>query len=118
MTSDARKSQIPSWPFASPVSGRSSTVYGIFISGALRLELRGEVLRGARDAVLVRRAIHDRFSEEVAVRRRRGRGPFERCRLPRVRVGRLAPLDAHEEVDDEEQLEQPDRKSTRLNSSH
>src|SRR5207248_6777303 len=30
MTSDARNSQMPSLPLASPVSGRSSTVYGIF----------------------------------------------------------------------------------------
>src|SRR5215471_17387711 len=33
MTSDARNNQIPSLPFASPVSGRSSTVYGMFIDG-------------------------------------------------------------------------------------
>src|SRR5215471_18786710 len=31
MTSDARNSQIPSLPLASPVSGRSSTTYGISI---------------------------------------------------------------------------------------
>src|SRR6476660_5076756 len=31
MTSDARNSQIPSLPFGNPVSGRSSTVYGIFM---------------------------------------------------------------------------------------
>src|ERR1700730_15230981 len=35
MTSDARNSQIPSLPLVSPVSGRSSTVYGIFIDYAL-----------------------------------------------------------------------------------
>src|SRR6266481_4806703 len=31
ITSEARNSQMPSLPFASPVSGRSSTVYGIFM---------------------------------------------------------------------------------------
>src|SRR5882762_3637036 len=34
MTSDARNNQIPSLPFARPVSGRSSTVYGIFMGYA------------------------------------------------------------------------------------
>ena len=29
MTSDARKSQTPNFPFDNPVSGRTSTVYGI-----------------------------------------------------------------------------------------
>ncbi len=31
ITSDARKSQTPSLPFDNPVSGRTSTVYGISI---------------------------------------------------------------------------------------
>ena len=37
---------MPSLPFASPVSGRASTVYGMFMTLAalLRLELRREVL--------------------------------------------------------------------------
>ena len=34
MTSDARNSQIPSLPLVKPVSGRSSTVYGIFMDYA------------------------------------------------------------------------------------
>src|SRR6266571_4347456 len=34
MTSEARNSQMPSLPFASPVSGRSSTVYGMSIDYA------------------------------------------------------------------------------------
>src|SRR5437764_11224003 len=97
---------MPSLPLASPESGRASTVYGIFISGALRLELRGEVLGRSRHAVLVRAAIHDRLGEEVAVTGRRRRRPFERRGLPRVLVDHGAPFDAHEEVDDEEQLEQ------------
>src|SRR5262245_48741385 len=34
MTSDARNSQIPSLPLGNPVSGRASTVYGLFIGYA------------------------------------------------------------------------------------
>src|SRR5436190_17026466 len=45
MTSEARNSQIPSFPLASPVSGRSSTVYGIFIE---RYVLCGLCLLGGR----------------------------------------------------------------------
>src|SRR5947208_2239717 len=33
MTSDARNNQTPNLPLCRPVSGRASTVYGIFISG-------------------------------------------------------------------------------------
>src|SRR5436309_14356472 len=113
MTSDARNSQIPSFPFASPVSGRSSTVYGMFTNNLprscfFRFELRTEILRGARHAVLVRAEIHDRLGQEVAVARRRRRRPLERRRLPRIAVDGLAPLDAHEKVDDEKELKQPE----------
>src|SRR5947209_13627639 len=97
---------MPSFPLASPESGRASTVYGMFISGALRLELRGEVLRGSRHAVLVRTAIHDRLGQEIAVAGRRRRRPLERGGLPRILVDRGAPLVAHEEVANEDQLEQ------------
>src|SRR5580704_2546681 len=99
MTSDARNSQMPSLPFASPVSGRSSTVYGIFINYALPVYALsgsncGEILRGAGNAVFVRPAIHNRLGKEVAVTRRRRRRPLERRRLPRILVHHLAPLDA------------------------
>src|SRR3989442_15632834 len=67
---------------------------------------RSEILRGPRDAVFVRRAIHDRLGQEIAVSRRRRRQPLERGRFPRILVDRLAPLEAHEEVDDEKDLEQ------------
>src|SRR5262249_42224924 len=121
MTSDARNSQIPSLPFASPVSGRSSTVYGIFIAALcplspfvslsrfLGFELRTEVLGRARHTVLVRRAVDDRLGEEVAVSRRRRRRPLEGRRFPRILVHGLAPEDAREEVDDERQLEESQR---------
>src|SRR5262245_51638406 len=46
MTSDARNSQIPSFPFASPESGRSSTAYGICIVGPYASNW-GEKSRGA-----------------------------------------------------------------------
>src|SRR5437762_3308033 len=106
MTSDARNNQMPSVPLASPESGRGSTVYGISMLGALRVELRREVGGGARDAVLVRAAIHHRLSDEVAVSGRRRRRPLERRGLPRVLVDQRAPLDAAEEVHDERQLRQ------------
>src|ERR1700726_1255849 len=96
ITSDARNSQMPSLQLCSPVSGRASTVYGMFILRALRLELRGEVPGGARHAVLVRTAIHDRLGQEVAVPRRRGRRPFERRRVPRILVNLLPPFQARE----------------------
>src|SRR3954469_15585372 len=44
MTSDARNSQIPSLPLVSPVSGRSSTVYGMFMS-------MGYAFSGSNDGV-------------------------------------------------------------------
>src|SRR5215467_15523520 len=70
MTSDARNSQIPSFPFARPVSGRGSTVYGISMLRALRFKLRREILGGARHAVLVCAAIDDGLGQEIAVARR------------------------------------------------
>src|SRR5438477_9095142 len=71
ITSDARNSQTPSLPLCRPVSGRASTVYGIFMLGALRLELRGEIGCGARHAVFVRAAVDDRLGQEVPVSWRR-----------------------------------------------
>src|SRR6266567_4184175 len=106
MTSEARNSQIPSLPLASPESGRGSTVYGISMLRALRFELGREVLVGAGHAVLVRAAVDHRLGQEVAVSGRRGRRPLERRRVPRVDAAGLAPLDAAEEVEDERQLRQ------------
>src|SRR4051812_39363872 len=101
---------MPSLPLVSPVSGRVSTVYGIFIesqkSGSLRLELRREILRRARNAVFVRTPVDDRLGDEVAVSRRRRRRPLEGRRLPWILVYHFAPDEAGEEVDDERNLEQ------------
>src|SRR3954452_19567618 len=49
MTSDARNSQMPSLPLVSPVSGRSSTVYGMFMS-------MGYAFSGSNDGVKSRAA--------------------------------------------------------------
>src|ERR1700730_1920934 len=97
---------MPSLQLCSPVSGRASTVYGMFILRALRLELGGEVPGGAGHTVLVRAAIHDRLGQEVAVSGRRGRGPFQGRRIPRILVNLLPPFQAREEVDDERDLEE------------
>src|ERR1043166_5936402 len=110
MTSEARSSQTPSWPFASPESGRGSTVYGISMLGALRFELWRVVGAVAGHAVFVRTAIHDRLGHEVAVAGGGRRRPLQRRRVPRVPVDQRAPLHAAEEVDDERNLgetEQP-----------
>src|SRR4051812_724756 len=107
MTSDARNSQMPSLPLVSPVSGRASTVYGIFMAlCALRLELGREILHRAGHAVLIRSAVHDRFGEEVAMSGRRRRRPLERRRFPRIAVDERSPLDARKEVDDERDLKE------------
>src|SRR4051812_31885371 len=113
MTSDARKSQIPSFPLYTPVTGCGFTVCGISMSvysssaRVLRLRPLGEplrpvvVARPARMAVLVWPAVGRRRRREVAVRRGRGRGPLERRRVPRV-VAHLLPHEhAEEEVQDE-----------------
>src|SRR6185503_5938429 len=102
---------MPSLPLASPVSGRSSTVYGIFIGPLrlFRLELWTEVAGRTRDAVFVGPAVHDRLAQEVAVSRRRRRGPLQRGRIPRVPIDRFPPLDAREEIDDERDLEETER---------
>src|SRR5438552_2928125 len=106
MTSDARNSHTPNLPLARPESGRGSTVYGISMLRALRFELWREVRSGARHAVLVRTAVHDRLRQEVAVTGRRRRRPLERGGVPRILVAQRAPLDAREEVHDERQLKQ------------
>src|SRR5471030_656968 len=101
MTSDARNSQMPSFPFVSPESGRGSTVYGISMLRALRFELGREVCGGAGHAVLVRAAVYHRLGQEVAMSGRRRRRPLERRRVPRIHADLLTPLEAREEVDDE-----------------
>src|SRR3989442_15801976 len=67
---------------------------------------RSEILRGPRDAVFVRRAIHDRLGQEIAVSRGRRPQPLQRGRFPPILVDPLAPLEGHEEGDDEKDLEQ------------
>src|SRR5205823_2402032 len=74
----------------------------------LRFELRAEIPWRAGDAVFVRSAVRDRFGEEVTVAGRRRRQPLECRRLPGILVDERAPLDAHEEVHDEEQLKEPE----------
>src|SRR5215471_5058361 len=116
MTSEARKSQTPSLPLCKPVSGRASTVYGMFMIRCnvecrvsflpLRLPLRREILPRAWNRVLVGSAIRDRLGQEIPVTRRRRRHPLERRRLPGIPIDRLPPLQTGEEVDDEGNLEQ------------
>src|SRR5712692_9794353 len=105
MTSEARNSQMPSLPLVSPVSGLASTVCGMFMLRALRLELWHEVFRGAGHAVLVRPPVDNGLGQEVPVSRRRRSGPLERGGFPRVLIDESPPFDAAEEVDDERNLE-------------
>src|SRR5438874_5667043 len=126
ITSEARKSQIPIFAFQRPVSGRVEIVYGIsmtqenirrldvnklcgrFATRSLsrlhRLILHREVAFATRQAVFVRAAICDWRGEEISVRRRRRRSPFERRRFPRIVVHFFAVPDAPEEIDDERNL--------------
>src|SRR5690606_10732244 len=75
-----------------------------------RLVLRNVVLVLAGDAVVVRPAVDDRqLRPPVAVHRRRVRRlPFERRRLPRVRLRPLAAHQAVGDVDDEDHLRRRD----------
>src|SRR5437879_55609 len=60
--------------------------------------------------ILIGAAVDDRRGVEVAVRRRRRRTPFERVAVPRIAVHLLAPEEAAEEVDQENDLTQPQDK--------
>src|SRR6266536_6504351 len=72
-----------------------------------RLILHGEVAFATGQAVFVRAAICNWRSEEIAVRWRRRRSPFERRRFPRIVVHFFAVLDAPKEIDDERNLSEP-----------
>src|SRR5258708_8922188 len=119
---------MPNFPLGMPVTGCGFTMYGITVSDtcvtlspmlracALRPgagsavavhELRRVVVGMAGDAVLVRLAVHHRLGEEVAVSRRRRRGPLERGGVPGVLGDAGALPEAHEEVHDEDELRQP-----------
>ena len=75
--------------------------------GLVRLVLRREIAALAGDAVLIRAAHNLQRLVEVAMRRRGGRLPLQRGRIPRVvRSDFLAPVDAPEEIDDEWNLRQ------------
>ena len=108
MTSDARNSQIPSLPLASPVSGRVfdgvRNVHGL---RALRLELRREVLR-RRPARCTRTARGTRPARSGSCRAPAATAPTTRAWSPPT--GSCRPASPHlmlaEEVEDERQLEQ------------
>src|SRR4029077_3092377 len=72
-----------------------------------RLILHGVVAFATGQAVFVGAAICNWRGEEIAVRRRRGRSPFERRRFPRIVVHFFAVLDAPKEIDDERNLSEP-----------
>src|SRR6516162_8022087 len=55
-------------------------------------------------AVLIRPTIDDRGGLEIAMRRRRGSGPFQGVAVPRIPAGRFAAEQAVEEIDDEYEL--------------
>src|SRR5687767_9808815 len=103
ITSDARNSQIPNFPLYSPVSGRSSMVYGMsMMSGLLdgfffglsfqRCVLRDEAVGRAGRTVFVGTVADHRNAREISVaQRRRGGGrPFQRGGFPVIRTGALA----------------------------
>src|SRR5262249_22743466 len=54
--------------------------------------------------IFVRAAVDDRCLLKIAVRRRRGRGPFKRISMPGIALGPLTPKEAIEEVDQKDQL--------------
>src|SRR6266513_1733443 len=123
ITSDARKSQIPILAFQRPVSGRVEIVYGISmiqqitdslhvnklcgrfaarsLSGFHRLILHREVAFATWQAVFVRAAICNRRGDEISVRWRRRRSPFQRRRFPWIVVHFFAVFDAPKEIDNE-----------------
>src|SRR5262245_56563298 len=95
---------------STPPSAHAVSVPGRRRHASGRLRLRKEVLLRLRRAVLVRAAVHGRQRRTpVQVRRRRGRRPLERVRVPGVH-GRLpAAEEAPEEVDHERDLRDPEQ---------
>src|SRR5438309_2324886 len=59
-------------------------------------------------AVNIRSAINYRRLREVAVRRRRRRGPLQRIAVPGIPPCYLAPKQAVKEIENENQLDQPE----------
>src|SRR4030095_673934 len=69
--------------------------------------LHGEFAFATGQAVFVRAAICNWRGDEIAMRWRRRRSPFERRRFPRIVVHFFAVRDAPEEIDDERNLSEP-----------
>src|SRR5262245_34408444 len=83
---------------------RSVSVYGFAADLAGRVGLWHEVGAFVLRAVLVGPSIDHRNLLEVAVRRRRGRRPLQRVRVPQVSLRLLSLEEACEEVDQEDYL--------------
>src|SRR4029077_14965783 len=71
------------------------------------LILHGEIAFATGQAVFVRAAICNWRGDEISVRWRRRRSPFERRRFPRIVIHFFAALDAPKEIDDERNLSEP-----------
>src|SRR5437867_7713885 len=111
---------MPNLALYKPVSGRSSTLYGISMADIgpllwrrLFRDVVGFPLRvvilvrlGAGQTVFVRPAMNFRQRREISVGRRRRRGPFQRRRVPRIVLGLASLPQAPEKIDDERHLEQ------------
>ena len=69
-----------------------------------RLILHGVVAFATGQAVFVRAAISNRSGDEISMRWRRRRSPFERRRLPRIVIYFFAVFDAPKEINDERNL--------------
>src|SRR4030095_3636457 len=77
------------------------------LGGLHWLILHGEIAFATGQAVFVRAAICNWRGEEISVRWRRRRSPFERRRFPRIVVSFFAVLEAPKEIDDERNLSEP-----------
>ena len=82
------------------------------LMGSNSLGLQAKISFGPANAVIVRSAIHGDRLNEVAVGRRRGRRPFQSCRIPWIIGCHFASVfDAPEEIHDERNLSEPHQPS-------
>src|SRR4030095_8989329 len=77
------------------------------LGGLHWLILHGVVAFATGQAVFVRAAICNWRGEEIAVRRRRRRSPFECRRFPRIVVHFFSLLDAPKEIEDDGNWSEP-----------